>query len=178
MKKITLVTGNANKLKEWRKIAQGRVEFESESIDLPEIQSLNSEEIAEDKAKRAYELLKKPVVVEDVSASLEKLKGLPGPFFKFFEQQLGPSALYDLAQEEGAKARISCTVVYYDGHEVLVGKGEVIGTVVPVRGEGGFGFDKVFVPDGYSKTFAEMTAEEKNSISHRYKAIKALLEKL
>jgi inosine/xanthosine triphosphate pyrophosphatase family protein len=67
-------------------LADGQLEFEMHALDLTEIQSLDSREIVEDKLKRAYELLKTPLIVEDVACGLDSLKGLPGPFFKFFEK--------------------------------------------------------------------------------------------
>ena len=178
MRKILLVTGNKNKLREWQRQMPVDVILESIDIDLPEIQSDDSEEIVADKAKRAYEVAGVPVVVEDVSASLSHLNGLPGPFIKFFMKRLGNDALYQLATHEGEAATISCAVAYYDGEKLITLRGDVHGTIVAPRGSDGFGFDITFVPDGYDKTYAEMTSEEKDAVSHRQKAIKMFVETL
>lgn len=175
---ITLVTGNQGKLNEWKRFMPSGFTVTSEDIDLDEIQSLNSEDIVADKAKRAYEVVKGPVIVEDVSAGLEKLHGLPGPFIKFFIKVLGEDALMKLAEAEGDKATVSCIVAYYDGKTMLTLTGSVDGTVVQPRGENGFGFDKVFVPNGTNKTYGEMTPEEKDAVSHRSKAIRMLAAEL
>ena len=151
--------------------------LESVDVDLTEIQSDDAEEIVVDKARRAYEVTGRPVVVEDVEAGLEKLGGLPGPFIKFFNKKLGNDALYQLAGKEGEKATVTCTVAYYDGTSMIIVRGEVQGTVVAPRGDS-FGFDIVFVPDGETETYGEMSREKKNSLSHRSKAIKLLIEKL
>lgn len=153
------------------------IDLQSVDVDLIEIQSDNTEEIITDKAKRAYEHVGKPVIVEDVDAGLEKLAGLPGPFIKFFNKKLGKDALYKLAGREGEKATVACTAAYYDGDRMIVVRGEINGTVVAPRGDS-FGFDIVFVPDGETQTFGEMSPEKKNSMSHRHKAIQLLVEKL
>ena len=177
MQQIFLVTGNPNKLREWQQIMPSTIDLQSIDIDLIEIQSDNPEEIVADKARRAYEHVGKPVIVEDVDAGLEKLEGLPGPFIKYFNKKLGQDALYKLAGAAGEKAVVACTAAYYDGADLAMVRGEVNGTVVAPRGES-FGFDVVFVPDGETQTFAEMTSEKKNSLSHRSKAIHLLIKKL
>ena len=70
------------------------------------------------------------------------------------------------------------TLAYPDGR-TLVSRGECTGQLLfSPRGEGGFGYDPLFIPDGTDKTFAEMTAKEKNEISHRAKALAGLKELL
>ncbi len=173
-----LVTGNPNKLREWRAILPDDMQIDSMDVDLPEIQSADPEEIVTDKARRAYEATGKPVVVEDVSAGLEKLGGLPGPSIKFFIKQLGGAALYELAGAEGERATVSCSIAYYDGEKLVSVRGDVSGTVVAPRGDSGFGFDVTFVPDGETQTYAEMDEDKKNSLSHRQKAIRLFVEKI
>lgn len=178
MKQIFLVTGNPNKLKEWQQILPPDITMDIADVDLIEIQSIDPEEIITDKARRAYEAIGKPVVVEDVEAGLEKLNGLPGPFVKFFLKKLGNDALYQLAGNEGEKAIISCSIAYFDGKKMLTVRGDVPGTIVAPRGNDGFGFDITFVPDGETLTYAEMDEIKKNSLSHRRKAIQLLIEEL
>lgn len=178
MKHLYLVTGNAHKLKEWQQIIPEDIAMDIADVDLEEIQSDDAEEIVRDKARRAYEVVGKPVAVEDVSAGLEKLDGLPGPFIKFFNKRLGGDALYKLAGSQEARATVSASVAYYDGNEMIVVRADVPGKVVEPRTREGFGFDIVFVPDGETETFAEMGAEKKNRLSHRSQAIRMLLERL
>lgn len=178
MNHLYLVTSNPNKLKEWQDIVPDNIAMDIADIDLAEIQSADPVEIVTDKARRAYKKIGKPVVVEDVEAGLEKLNGLPGPFIKFFLQKLGSDALYQLAGKEGERATISCSIAYYDGKNMIVVRGNVPGAIVAPRGNDGFGFDVTFMPDGETLTYAEMTKEKKNSLSHRSKAIRLLIEKL
>jgi non-canonical purine NTP pyrophosphatase (RdgB/HAM1 family) len=178
MNKIFLVTGNPNKLQEWQRQLPLGIEIDSMDVDLPEIQSLDPIEIVADKAKRAYEAIGKPVAVEDVSAGLEKLNGLPGPFIKFFMKQLGDDVLYHLAGNDGEPATVSCAIAYYDGKKLLTVRGDVAGRIVKRRGGEGFGFDGTFAPDGGDRTYAEMSSEEKDQVSHRSVAIRLLIDKL
>lgn len=179
MKHIILVTGNAHKLKEWQAIMPADITLESRDLDLPEIQSIDPLEIVADKARRAYEAIGQPVVVEDVSAELVKLNGLPGPFVKFFNKALGGDALYQLAgRRDGEKAIVSCSIAYYDGEKLLTVRGDVPGSVVAPRGESDFGFDIVFVPEGETQTYAEMPEDKKNALSHRRRAIELFLREL
>lgn len=178
MTKIFLVTGNANKLEEWRRQLPSDIEIDSLNVDLPEIQSIDPEEIVADKARRAYAATGKPVVVEDVSAGLEKLGGLPGPFVKFFIKKMGENVLFQLAGKDGESATVSCSIAYYDGSELLTVRGDVKGTIVAARGENGFGFDKTFIPDGHEHTYAEMSEEEKDNVSHRSVAIKLFTDEI
>lgn len=172
-----IVSGNAGKISEFRRLIPATVPFENVDLDLPEIQSLDSAEIIADKAKRAFAIVGKPVVVEDVTAGLSALNGLPGPFIKYFEKQLGNDALFRLGGE-GAAAIVTCTIGYYDGTVLRIAKGSVHGTVHAARGTNGFGFDCCFVPDGQPKTYAEMLVEEKDAISHRALAVQDLLQQL
>lgn len=175
MSVILLVTGNKHKLLEWQRMMPSTIELQSLDLDLEELQSDDTLEIVTDKVKRAYATVGKPVIVEDVSAGLVDLQGLPGPFIKFFIKRLGQDALYQLAgKQDGAAAIVSCAAAYYDGDLLLTAHGEVEGKVVAPRGES-FGFDVTFVPNGHTQTYAEMERSMKDSLSHRSIAVTHLL---
>lgn len=176
MKSITLVTGNTHKVVELQAIFPPSLNLTAHKLDLDEIQSLDLHAIVSHKAKQAYEILGSPVIVEDVSAELEKLNGLPGPFVKFFEERLGKGALYKLAGE--GRAKIACTMAYFDGEHQYIVDGVVEGSVVAPREGEGFGFDFVFVPEGYDQTLSELGLGIKNKVSHRAKAAQALVSAL
>lgn len=178
IRSLTLVSGNKDKLREWQRLLPKELALETADIDLPEIQSMDLIEIIEDKARRAFERIGSPVLVEDVSAGLAKLAGLPGPFIKYFEVAMGNDALFQLAEKEGDTAIVTCTVAFYDGSKLITAKGITEGIVVPPRGTNGFGFDAVFMPNGSNKTYGEMNAAEKDAVSHRGKAIAALIQQL
>ena len=123
-------------------------------------------------------MVKSPVIVDDVSAGIDSLNGLPGTFIKFFEEKLGSGALWKLAVNKTDQVTVDCLVGYYDGEQFIFGEGQLLGKLVAPRGNNGFGFDVVIVPDGETRTMAEMTPAEKMQISHRGKAFRDLLEKL
>lgn len=151
--------------------------LENKKIELDEIQSLDLHEIINHKLRQAYEIVQQPVIVEDVSAELEVLNGLPGPFIKFFEERLGNDALFKLAGE-GARAKIVCSMGYFDGQQSIVVDGIVEGSITRPRGNDGWGFDFCFMPDGLSQTYAELGAEKKSTLSHRHKAAMNMLAAL
>ncbi|MBU4502313.1 MAG: RdgB/HAM1 family non-canonical purine NTP pyrophosphatase [Nanoarchaeota archaeon] len=176
MKEITFITGNEHKLREAIEILG--VNIQQKSIDLPEIQSVELKPVIEAKLKGAYEILQKPVIVEDVGFFSESLNGLPGALIKWFIETLGRDGIVKILEPfDNKKVTVVCAVGYTeDGETIHVFEGKVNGIVVPKRGESGFGFDPIFEPEGHSKTFAEMSAEEKNAISHRGRAFEKFKE--
>jgi XTP/dITP diphosphohydrolase len=83
--------------------------------------------------------------------------------------------LHKLSNSDREPAQVSCIIGYYDGKHLECIENTVDGYVVPPSGINGFGFDKVFIPKGTSKTFAEMSSDEKDMHSHRFNAIKKLV---
>jgi XTP/dITP diphosphohydrolase len=170
LNRFTLVTSSEPKRREIFDIL--RMELLVSSIDLPEIQSLDLREILSRKAREAFDRLKVPVVVEDVSLELSAFKGFPGPLVKWLIKTSGPKGVIALCRAVGdMRARAVCGVLAWDGEREYWAEGAVYGTIADApRGVSGFGWDPVFIPAGSECTFAEMTAGEKNSISHRGKA--------
>jgi non-canonical purine NTP pyrophosphatase (RdgB/HAM1 family) len=177
MTKITIVTGNPGKVKELKAMALGKLDFTMLDLDIDEIQSLDLEAIVKDKAEKAYELAGGPVIVDDVSAGLDSLNGLPGPFIKFYNERLGSDVLYKISKPDD-RVTIDCLAGYYDGEDFMFGKGTIRGKIVSPRGSNGFGFDSVVILDGHDKTMAEMPDEEKAYISHRGIAFRSLLSQI
>lgn len=174
-KKIIIATGNKNKLKEFQDILKG-YDLESIPVDTKEIQG-TSEEVILEKAKQTYNILKKRCIVEDTSFGFEEWNGLPGPYIKDFLDKLGYEKLAHLTKNKNAKT--ICLIALANSLEdIVIFRGEVSGKVAEMKGDNGFQFDRVFIPDGYDKRFSEMTFEEKNKISHRHKAIEKLKEYL
>lgn len=177
MKQITFITGNERKLTEARNIL---TEFEvvNKQIDLPEIQSADPKEVVEAKLKEAYELHEGEYMVEDTSLSLNALNGLPGPLIKWFLDGIGADGVGDLASKyEDQSGYATCMVGYIDeSGTVHYFEGRVDGKIVLPRGDTRFGWDPIFEPSGSNQTFAEMTPEEKNSISHRRLALEKFAE--
>ncbi len=175
--KLTFVTGNPHKVKAATAILQG-LDLEFHSLSLPEIQSFSMQEIVESKARMAFDAVRKPVLVEDVAFDLDALGGFPGPFAKFWFQQVGYDRAAEIAIKMGNQRAVGrCMAGFCDGERVICVEGRVPGVIVPKRGEG-FGFDPYFVPDGHTQTFAEMGDEKKNTLSHRAQALLGIRQRL
>ncbi len=171
--KLTFVTGNANKAKYLADYFHMPVDHVA--LDLPEIQSLDLEEIVRDKAAKAYAAVEKPVLVEDVSLACAGLGGLPGPFVKWFLEAVKREGICRLLDGRSRSAVASVAYGFADGAEVKIFTGSVSGTVSDVpRGESGFGWDPIFIPDGHTKTFAEMTPNEKHETAMRREALEKM----
>lgn len=171
MKKYVFVTSNKNKVREITEILGLNIKIRE--FELPEIQSLDLDEVITQKAKSAYRIIKKPVLVEDISLEIKALNGLPGTFVKFFLQKLGTEGTVKLVGSSKTDTTVTAAVAIYDGKNMKVLKGIVHGTLSKKdKGKNGFGFDKVFIPKGHTKTYAQMPSSLKNKISHRAKALK------
>lgn len=167
---LTVVTSNKNKLAEINQILG--TNHKVSKLNIPEIQSLDLDEVITYKAKSAYQKIKKPILVEDISLEIKALKGLPGPFVKFFLQTLGTEGTVKLVGKAKTDTKVTAAVAIYDGKNLKIVKGIVYGTLTQKnRGINGFGFDKVFTPKGYKQTYAELPTKLKNKISHRAKAL-------
>ncbi len=176
--KICFVTGNKNKLKEAQAIMP---EIKGLDLDLIEIQELEPKKILEAKLEEAKKY--KPncnLMVEDLSLEIEGMNGLPGPLIKWFLKSVGREGVVKMAKSFGnqkAIARVTLGFVNEFGENKFF-EGIVEGKIVEPRGDSDFGWDPIFVPDGFDKTFAEMGMEEKNKISHRKIALEKLREYL
>ncbi|KAF8551731.1 Ham1-like protein [Imleria badia] len=178
-RRLTFVTGNANKLMETKYIlSQGvPIEIDSQDLDsksafslpLPELQG-TTQEVARAKCRRAAELLGRACITEDTALCYDALGGLPGPYIKHFMKTIGHEGF------PTKDAYALCTFAYSagPGSEPILFEGRTDGTIVPARGPTTFGWDPVFQPKGFDKTYAEMSKEEKNVISHRYRALDKL----
>ncbi len=166
--KIFFITGNQNKYQEV-KVILSNVEVEMLDIDLPEIQSLDSHQIIQHKVTEAFTHHAGPFMVEDTGLYLSGLNGLPGPLVKWFLDTVGPMGIYKLAETFGDfRAEAKATIGFaMSPNEIEFFEGVIPGTIVPPRGNQGFGWDEIFCPNGFPKSFGEMTKKEKNAISHR-----------
>lgn len=178
------VSGNKGKLREVNAFLEGCFEkpLEAIDIDLPELQG-EPHYIAREKCLMAVAQAKRPCFVEDTSLCFNALKGLPGPYIKWFLKKLGHDGLNKmLVGFEDKTAYAQCVFAYTDGvgKEVHIFDGRCPGIIRPARGDNQFGWDPIFQPADHINpkklTFAEMSKEEKNIISHRGNALAKLKE--
>lgn len=175
------VTSNPNKAREAADILG--LELHSVALDLPELQSLDVAEVAANKAVTARESLgfpDSPILVEDSGLEIEAWNGMPGALTKWFLKSIGNEGLLKMLSaysDRSARAVCAVAVAHADG-SVRVFVGEVGGSIAhESRGSGGFGWDPIFVPEGYTKTYAELGAR-KNQDSHRARAFEAVYKAL
>jgi XTP/dITP diphosphohydrolase len=182
-KVIFFATNNFHKFDEARSVLTKRgIAVGMLRVKALEIQSDSLGEIAQASVISAFNRCHLPVMVEDAGLFVETLKGFPGPYAAYVYKTIGNLGLLKLMEGlENRKATFQSAIAYFDGQsEPVCFMGEVVGTVTNTekRGEekAGFGFDPIFQPSGRQKTFAEMNLEEKNSFSHRAKAVSNFAE--
>jgi len=141
-----------------------------------EVQSESLEEVAVKAAESLMGRVPEPFFVEDSGLFVESLNGFPGPYSSYVYRTIGLKGLLKLLEDiDDRRAKFVAVVALCYEHEIRVFRGEVGGVISEeARGYGGFGFDPVFVPKGFNRTFAEMSLNEKCKVSHRAKALRAM----
>ena len=187
---IFFVTGNAKKELEVNSMLRdpkndiAPYRLTHVDIDLPELQGQINDAGALDIARaKCMEASRQvggsAVIVEDTSLCFGALNGLPGPYIKWFWDSLGNDGLWRMLEScTDQSAFCRCVLAYSPGEEEepLLFVGTTHGKIVAPSGDGGFGWDAIFVPDGYDTPFAVMPLAEKNKISHRSRALMQFIE--
>lgn len=178
MTDFILITGNQHKADYFAKWLGEPVEHVK--VDLVEIQSLDLHTIVEHKARQAYAIVHKPVLVEDVSLTFTAMGRLPGPLVKWFLEDLGVDGLCKLADSlEHRRAEATVEFALFDGQQLASFTSTVNGTVADApRGNHGFGWNPLFIPEGSDKTYAEMSDDEVKPFSMRAQAVAKLKDYL
>ncbi len=175
---IWLVTGNRHKFEEAKNILnEYNINLKLlNDIRKNEIQSESLEEIALNAAINAFEKAHVPLAVDDSGLFIEALNGFPGPYSRFTYDTIGVEGILRLLKgSTNRKAYFMTVVAAVIPPLTIVSKGIVKGHIAASpRGRGGFGFDPIFVPEGWNKTFAEAGMSEKNAVSHRARAFRGL----
>ena len=181
--RLILATRNPHKTAEIRAMLADRFEVLDVTAfpDLPEIPETGATFLqnARLKALGISRLLNGWVLADDSGLEVDALAGAPGVWSSSFGGEEGNHARNNarlLAEMEGKtdrQARFRCTMVLArDGREEAHFSGTVEGRIIDsLRGKEGFGYDPLFVPDGFKQTFAELGAEVKNTLSHRFRAL-------
>lgn len=178
IKDLTFITGNQSKADQLSRHLEFPVNHLK--LDLVEIQSLNLEKVTFFKAKEAFAKIKKPVLVEDTSLTFKALGALPGPLIKWFLHELGNDGICKLLDGfDNRSALAEVCFGFYDGKNLKLVKSKMPGMIAKKpRGKAGFGWDPIFIPEGYDKTWGEMSDEEQKKSSMRRVALQKLEEYL
>ncbi len=183
---VVLVTSNEGKAREAQEIlGSAGVELNIVPIWLGEVETGTTyAENARLKAAAAFRMLQRTVIAEDAGIEVDALHGLPGIHSARFA---GPDAtseenntkllgLLEGVEQRSARYRIVATLLMPSGEEIVC-EGDLEGKLLGApRGEGGFGYDPLFVPNGSDRTVAELSPEEKNEISHRAIALRCIVD--
>lgn len=187
MKKICLATNNQGKAKELKELL-------GETFEILTLQEIGcTEEIEETaetfegnsliKARHVFENYGIDCVADDSGLEVDALGGAPGIYSARYAGEHGnheknmEKLLSELGNETNRKAQFRTVVTYIENGQKHHFEGIVEGEITKTqKGNGGFGYDPIFRPNGFERTFAEMSSKEKNPISHRGKAIGRLLE--
>jgi XTP/dITP diphosphohydrolase len=190
--RLLLATRNSRKTREFAEILGDGFEVRdlADAAELPAVEEtgLNFEANAILKAVEASKRTQELVVADDSGLEVDALQGAPGIYSARYAGEHATDAanvaklLAELTRHDSAphSARFRCSLALAQGGRILKTFGGVVeGTIVDEpRGSGGFGYDPVFQPHGFDQTFGELSASEKNRISHRAQAIRSLRDAL
>ena len=167
---LIFVSSNTHKYQEAKKILFSfGLEIKFLKLDLEEIQSNSLKEIALRKAKNAFLQCQKPVIVEDDGLFIDSLNGFPGPYSSYVFKTIGNDGILNLLNRN-RKAKFVSVIAYCDDTIQKSFDAKLDGKISTVQKGKGWGYDPIFLPQNITKTFAEY--DKKNSISHRFKALK------
>jgi len=187
MQDLLVATGNSHKTAEIRAIlgADYVVSDLKAHPELPEVEETGST-FLENATLKAVEISKQVeglILSDDSGLEVDALGGEPGVYSSRYAGEAGNDAannkklLHELQGKDNRKARFRCVMVLAQDGEVLTSfDGAVEGRMLSeLHGEGGFGYDPLFVPDGYDQTFSQLSEEIKNQLSHRAVAMQKVV---
>ncbi len=192
MVEVILATRNRGKLAEVRQImaSSGLRVLGADEIEFPEVEESGEtfDENALSKATEVSDYTGIATIADDSGLVVDALCGAPGVLSARYGGEQGNDeaniakllAKMKAVPDAERTARFICVAAYVEPPgRTIVSNGVCEGRIAPApRGDRGFGYDPVFIPEGYERTMAELDAETKNSISHRGKAFRALREQL
>jgi XTP/dITP diphosphohydrolase len=182
MKTIFFITGNKGKaLEAQKKLLDLNIEIVQKNIGYPEIQANNLEDVAIYGAEKVVKKIDNSFILEDAGLFVNSLDGFPGVYSAYVFHTIGCKGILKLMEDvpEGKRKAVFKSVCAYVEPDIkpMLFVGECKGSIAyELKGYNGFGFDPIFIPDGYKKTFAEMETDEKNKISHRGHSLKKLID--
>ncbi|RLF50075.1 MAG: non-canonical purine NTP pyrophosphatase, RdgB/HAM1 family [Thermoplasmata archaeon] len=173
--RVYFVTSNDKKFEEASKVFSSfAIKLERINRKYVEIQADKLEEVAEFSARYLMDNTPKPFILEDSGLFIDALKGFPGVYSSYVFRTIGLQGVLSLMEGKSNRgARFLSVVAVVHNNEVVLCRGVCEGHIShTARGHGGFGFDPIFIPRGEKRTFAEMSAADKNAYSHRGKSMR------
>ena len=186
MNEIILASNNKNKLREFRQIFLSKKIISLDDINFnKEIDETGTtlKQNALIKVREVFSYSNKICISDDSGLEIDYLNGEPGVYSARYAGNHASSidnikkVLNNLGEAKNRRARFKTVIAYKDSLTEAVFEGEINGNITKnIRGEGGFGYDPIFIPNNYNITFSEMKPEQKNKISHRSLAINKLFK--
>lgn len=177
------ITGNQNKADYLSEMLG--IDLQHEKLELDEVQSADPFVVTEHKVRQAYAIIQKPILIQDTSLIFNALNGLPGPFVKFFvEAENGLDNLCRMLNDFDDRSAYALVIYgYYDGQDISYVSGRLDGTIsTQPRGDGGYGWDRIFEPEGYGGlTRAELSPDldiETYNKLHNFEKLQNLLKSM
>ncbi|MBR4685434.1 MAG: RdgB/HAM1 family non-canonical purine NTP pyrophosphatase [Candidatus Methanomethylophilaceae archaeon] len=178
--KLKVITSNPGKVAEYQKAFDSLgIEMEHYRLPYDEVQTSDLEEVVNKGMDVIIRQGVRDFIIDDSGLFVDALKGFPGVWSAYAQKTIGNKGILKLmegVEDRGAEFRccIGCDI---DGRRIIV-MGKCRGVITQSeQGDGGFGFDPIFSPDG-KLTFSEIPIDEKNTMSHRGNAVKLLIEEL
>jgi XTP/dITP diphosphohydrolase len=182
---LHFASGNENKFLEIEKLFEKEKETKNEKnvrvifskILIKEIQSDSIIEVAEDKVRKAFKVIKKPLIVEDDGLFIEDLNGFPGIYSSFVFNTIGNKGILDLLMDnKNRRANFLSIFSFFDGKTIETFSGKTSGHITTKISPSGWGFDPIFQPINEYQTYGQINMIKKNEISHRSKAFRKFLK--
>jgi XTP/dITP diphosphohydrolase len=181
---LHFASGNENKYLEIESLFEKEKETKNEKnirvifskILIKEIQSDSIIEVAEDKVRKAFKVIKKPLIVEDDGLFIEYLNGFPGIYSSFVFNTIGNKGILDLLRDnKNRRANFLSIFSFFDGTTIETFSGKTSGYITTKISPSGWGFDPIFQPINEYQTYGQINMIKKNEISHRSKAFRKFL---
>ncbi len=147
----------------------------------PEVQAETLEETIVPGLEWLMQRYQRPMFIDDSGLFVDALKGFPGVYSSYVFKTVGCDGILRLMKGiEDRRARFECCIGYLEpGGEPFIVRGVAHGSISQeMAGTGGFGYDPIFVPEGHTRTYAQIEVAEKNTMSHRGRAVAKFLEEL
>lgn len=169
MNRISFVSKNENKYNEIEsRLKRFDIQLEFVELELREIQSNLLEEIATIKSDYAYDVLRKPLIVEDTGIFIFALNNFPGPYSSYVFKTIGNEGILSLLKNKSNRDALFKTIITFNNGKIReMFSGELKGKISNEEKGGGWGYDPIFVPINFSSSYGELGYQNKIDISHR-----------
>jgi len=179
--KLYFITSNKHKYHEIRRILELEapwIEFEvASNVQKLEIQSDDLKKIVLFAAENALQGFDEPFIIEEAGLFIDALGGFPGPYSSYVYKTIGCDGILKLMHGvQDRSAEFQSVIALHYGGIIKLFLGRIRGVIAgEKRGASGFGFDPIFIPENDNRTFAEMSTDEKNLVSHRGKSARKMI---